>query len=51
MKYLDRQVYDGTLINYTEGDICLNSKAEFAIVDFMLYIFLIKNLWEKKTPK
>jgi len=29
MKCLNRQVYEGTLINSTESDICLNSKAEF----------------------
>ena len=29
MKCLDRQVYEGTLINSTASDICLNSKAEF----------------------
>ena len=29
MKWLNRQVYEGTLINSTERDICLNSKAEF----------------------
>ena len=30
-------MYDGTLINYTESDICLNSKAELAI--YVIYIF------------
>ena len=29
MKCLNRQVSEGTLINSTESDICLNSKAEF----------------------
>ena len=29
MKCLDRQVYEGTLINSKESDTCLNSKAEF----------------------
>ena len=29
MKCLDQQVYEGTLINSTDSDICLNSKAEF----------------------